>query len=146
MADHDEHPMRSVPPDLLERARTRWNQVLSRYDVAAAYLYGSACRAQRARDLDVGLVLRSQRALRLSERAVLTRELEDALGTDLPVDLRELTADDVAFTFAVLRGGVRVFEADREARIEFEARVLSDYQDLAASIQRVSGMLRTAPT
>jgi predicted nucleotidyltransferase len=83
--------------------------------LVAAYLFGSALGACRPdSDIDLGVILR----IAAGPRSV--DELELGLGSIAghPFHVTALTADS-AFAFHVVRGGLLVFSADDDARLQF---------------------------
>jgi predicted nucleotidyltransferase len=97
--------------------------------VLAAYLYGSAARGEPAADLDVAVLFRGVGAdARELERLATQLQVEGAPdGPDL--DVRPLAQTSPRFRANVLRDGYLLYEADRKARLEFEARALSEWLD-----------------
>jgi hypothetical protein len=81
--------------------------------------------------------------LALGERAALCRRLEEASPVGLPVDLREVDAEDIVFSFDVLDAGARLFDGNRAARIAFETTVLSGFQEFAPVVESARrGLIR----
>jgi len=100
-------------------------------DVVAAYLFGSLAqgRATPRSDIDIAILLAStsperelQRRLRLMGelRAFADREVEVVILNSAPPLLRH----------QVLRYGRRLYERDRQARVEFEVWAGKVYADL----------------
>ncbi len=96
--------------------------------VVAAYLFGSAARGEAARDVDVGVVTRCPVPSRTLER--WASELQARGAPHGPeIDLRPLASTPPRFRVTVLREGRLLYEGDRRARLEFEARSTSEWAD-----------------
>jgi predicted nucleotidyltransferase len=113
----------------LERLRRRVCLALATRGWAeAAWLFGSAARGARARDLDLGLLV---------ERIPTTLELEDLraeIAADLgwaaeKLDLRVVNRADPVFLGNFLRDGKLLYERDPEARIRFEVWATKQWCD-----------------
>lgn len=101
-------------------------------DVAFAYLFGSAVQGRGYRDIDIAVYLipcpaspyeRFKLAMRIAGL------LERCLEPRCEVDVRVLNEAPVLFQYEVLRTGRLLSERDREARIGYEAQLLSSYLD-----------------
>ncbi len=114
----------------LERLRAAAQIVMAgRPDVVAAWLHGSAGRAEPAGDLDVA-VLFDRSPTTWSELSELSAGLAAAAGP-LPVDLdlRPLNDTGPRFEHAVLRDGVLLFERTRADRIAYQVAATSRWLD-----------------
>jgi predicted nucleotidyltransferase len=112
--------------------------VLPRFPwVKAAYLYGSAARGDRpARDVDIGLW--ADPIPRWGEEARVASELQQACPViEVDWDVRCLNGGDPVFLRRVLCEGQRIFEADQEARIWFEAHAISQWLDFQPVWERL---------
>jgi predicted nucleotidyltransferase len=102
-------------------------------DIAAAYLFGSLSqgRATPHSDIDIAILLKrvpkqlegaTDRQLRLMDdfRRFADREVDVVILNIAPPVLKD----------QVLRYGRRLYERDRQARIEFEVRAGQEYADL----------------
>ncbi|MBI4704512.1 MAG: nucleotidyltransferase domain-containing protein [Deltaproteobacteria bacterium] len=120
------------------RLRDAARRVLGRCDwVQAAYLYGSAARGRPARDIDVGLLagrLPVEWGAELAVGALLAAE--SGLGREL-FDVRVINWADPVFLNGMLREGGLLYEADREARIRFEALAMAQWLDFRPAWERV---------
>ena len=101
-------------------------------DIAAAYLYGSAVRAQRTplSDVDVALVAGSE--LRDEARGDLLRAALVALARrrrGVTFDVRFLDELPAAIAGRVVGEGVLVFERDAARRVQAEVRARMLYHD-----------------
>jgi uncharacterized protein len=99
-----------------------------RPELAAAYLFGSAARgrAREDSDLDVGLVLRERRASRQAFEVMaadLAVDISCATGVER-VDIVDLAAQGPIFALEALCHGVRLYEGDRNRRIDFESETM----------------------
>ena len=101
-------------------------------DIAAAYLFGSLAQGQATSrsDIDVAVLLKqvpkqlggtTDRQLRLMDafRGFADREVDVVILNTAPPVLKD----------QVLRYGRRLYERDRQARIEFEVRAGQEYAD-----------------
>ena len=105
-------------------------------NVVAAYLYGSAARGELARDLDVGVVTRTDVAYTTLER--WASELQARGAPHGPeINLRPLGRAAPRFRVTVLREGRLLYEGDPRARLAFEARAASDWADFGPVWRRV---------
>jgi len=100
-------------------------------DVVAAYLFGShaADRARPSSDVDIAVVLRrADKQMRFERRLQLMTALSDTCGCDADV----IVLDDASpiLQHQVLKHGQRIYERDRQARVEFEVRAGKVYADL----------------
>lgn len=104
------------------------------HKISAAYLYGSYAtgKADRESDLDIavlaspGLSNGERYALRLAISARLRR----ALGERAPeLDLTILQDIPILLQYNVIRRGIRIYEGNREERIEYELGVEREYDD-----------------
>lgn len=106
-------------------------------DIVAAYLYGSAARGEPAADLDVALLVPGSRfgSKRLEALAARLQAEGAPEGPDL--DVRLLAGTSPRFRANVLRDGRLLYEADRKARLAFEARALSEWLDFKPTWERM---------
>lgn len=112
--------------------------------IDAAYLYGSAARSDRpARDVDIGLV-GDPSAVSWDAPARLASSLAAESGiSEIPFDVRLLVGASPVLLANVLREGERIYDANPEARIAFEARAMSEWLDWKPAYERVrSAVLR----
>jgi uncharacterized protein len=97
-----------------------------------AYLYGSFLSRDDFRDIDIGL-LASEQVLRDGSLAFASR-VADTLGKALEFqyecDVRVINFEPVWFQYEVISTGRAVVVRDENERIDFETRVLLEYQDL----------------
>jgi predicted nucleotidyltransferase len=102
--------------------------------VKAAYLYGSlAVPGGAGRDLDIGLVPRDMDATQ-----GIAADLAGITGIDSSsFDVRILNDATPPLLHEVLTKGRRVYEADRDARVEFEARAMSIWLDFKPVWERI---------
>lgn len=109
----------------------------SRGDVVAVYLYGSAGRGEPAGDLDIAVLFRSEPPPR-RELERLAAELQRAGAPNGPeIDLRCLNRAAPRFAVNVLRDGRRLVDRDSPARIEAEARFMSEWLDFRPVWERM---------
>lgn len=95
--------------------------------MAAAYLFGSVARGSAGpeSDVDIGIVYSDSRARAQHPRvaAELSVEIGKALACDL-IDLVDLEAQGSIFCHQVLCEGRRLYESERDRRIDFESGVI----------------------
>lgn len=99
--------------------------------IAAAWVFGSVARgdARPDSDLDVAVLLRGEETPGdVQALYALSGELE-RFSPSGRVDVVVLGAQGSVFRHRVLREGVLVHDADREARFAFEERTFRDYLD-----------------
>ncbi|MBC8073026.1 MAG: nucleotidyltransferase domain-containing protein [Deltaproteobacteria bacterium] len=97
--------------------------VLSRYpEVSAGWLFGSVARgtAGPGSDLDVGVIYPRGRDAHARVAPQLAMELARATGFER-VDVVDLAAQGPIFAHRVLCDGRRVYEGDRDRRVDFES-------------------------
>lgn len=100
--------------------------------IVVAYLFGSVVREQVFRDIDIAVLCRRGY---LGTPGALLQPLrwgtlaEQCLQPRKDLDLRVLNEAPVTFQHEVISTGVIIFERDRDARVLFEAWVLSAYLD-----------------
>lgn len=116
-----------IPPRLeLDAIADKLEALLGSYpQVAAAYVFGSVARGKpRAdSDLDVGVVFREPN-MRDRNRFLLLGELGgrlEGLGGFASVDVVDLERQGPIFCHRALAEGRRIYEADRERRVDFES-------------------------
>lgn len=136
--DHDE-PIRWIVLGEAERSRLAKaaEQIFSQFEwVRVAYWYGSSVGARPARDIDIGLVAQPlQRAF--GELETLADALAHASGLSPELlDLRIVNQADPVFLGAMLSGGVRLYEADRDERCRFEAQAVACWLDFRPAWER----------
>lgn len=109
-------------------------RVMADYEpIAAAYLFGSFARgdAGPTSDLDVGIVLRNRGEDALAHHRMLA-DIASRLERLVPsgeADVVVLESQGPVFQHRVLREGRRVYESDRERRIDFESDAHVRYFD-----------------
>ena len=119
---------------ILERLKDILPQVLAKYPVEAAYVYGSIARGTVTpfSDVDIALLMSSylppyeQLALELS----IQGEIEAAGGVS-PVDVRSINQSPLLVKGRIIQQGVLIYERDRVCRIDFEVLTRKQYFDFA---------------
>lgn len=96
------------------------------------YLYGSFLTRDDFRDIDIGLLVDEQSAGEdsLTYASRVSDSLGTALGFRYECDVRVINQEPVWFRFEVIRTGRAIYVRDEDDRIDFETRVLVEYQDL----------------
>jgi len=129
---HDDDQRRyTESPQLDEAGLTTF--LATQEDIVAAYLFGSLAqgRATPRSDIDIAVLLK--RAAR-PEASDLDRQLqlmdEFCRYADREVDVVILNTAPPLLRHQVLRYGRRIFERDRQARVDFEVRVGREYEDV----------------
>jgi len=127
--------------EVLRTVRT----VLAGFDeIDVGYVFGSFCKGDFG-DVDVGVLLSGKRtpyqAMRFAR--VVERDLERGFDHRFEADVSILNTAPISFQYEVIRSGRPVFSRDREKRIEYEASVLSLYQDYADTLDWFDRVLLT---
>ncbi|HEY3356391.1 MAG TPA: nucleotidyltransferase domain-containing protein [Polyangia bacterium] len=128
---------RSLTREELERVRRAAAAVFAAgEDVLAAYLFGSAARAEPAADVDVAVLFRDAPDPRRLD--ALAAELQrDAAPAGLDIDLRPLNGASPRFRANVVREGQVLFERDRLLRLEREAQWITMWLDFKPTWERM---------
>ena len=111
-----------TPTETLLQKACQW--LLQRYPrMIALYVFGSASSGQRGAASDIDLAILNSEPI---EPAQLYRDAR-ALEATLDVDLVDLLAASTVLKKEVIAGGRLLYSSDRDATLDFEARVLSEY-------------------
>lgn len=125
---------------LVAQVREVVPDVLRRYPVVAAYVYGSAARGTMlaTSDLDLALVLEDTLPPydRLKLELAIQADVEDALGF-MPVDVRAINEAPLMVRGAGVQTGLRVYESDHDRRVTFEVATRMRYFDYAPGARRL---------
>ena len=127
--------IRWIVLDEPQRARLREalaDALAGRPAVLAAWHYGSSAQGSHpARDVDIGLLARHEERLAVHKEAPsVAAELAGALGWDAAVlDVRAINDGSPVFLHRMFRSAELLYEADRPARIRFEASAHSRWLD-----------------
>jgi len=100
-----------------------------RAGLLAVYAHGSRARGRARADSDLDLAVLLAARSGLLEEESLCLELESRVTTPHRLDVRIFNDAPPAFQFRVIRDHGLLWEADRTARVRFEARVFQEYQD-----------------
>lgn len=100
-------------------------------DVRWAYVFGSAVRGGRYRDVDVAVMPTTQ--VTLAGMGAWIARLEEAVGCK--VDLVDLTAAELPFVGPMLRERTLVVDRDPAARHAWEAAITSRWLDFEPSFR-----------
>jgi uncharacterized protein len=130
MKDDFGQPTYTHPPELDESGLIAFLRTQS--DIAAAYLFGSLAqgKATSRSDIDIAVLLQQ-----LPEQLGGTMDRQLKLMDDFrcfadrEVDVVILNAAPPVLKDQVLRHGRRLFERDRQTRVEFEVRAGQEYAD-----------------
>lgn len=108
-------------------------------DILVAYLFGSFARGKAGplSDLDVAILLagRLSREGRLQRRLDIGWEISHLLRVDA-VDVVVLNDAPLPLAYRVLRDGVVLFCQDEDARIRYQADIISRYLDFKPLLER----------
>lgn len=101
-------------------------------EIDLAYVFGSFLERDDFHDIDVAIHLAEEHApyqrFKLSQR--IARALEQGVNPRVDFDVRILNNAPAFFQYEVISKGIVVLERDREARVDFEAHLISEYLDL----------------
>ena len=102
-----------------------------RPEILFAYAHGSFLGEGRFRDLDVAIYIRREFLPKKSAlyETELAGELQKALKSLFPLDIRILNTARLSFQFKAIRGRLLI-DRDPEARIAFITKTLSLYLDI----------------
>ena len=108
-------------------------ELLSRYPIIAAYLYGSVARGQATplSDLDIALVVYEDKLPR-TKRLKFELEVEERVVEQCGLrraELRVINDAPIIIRGEIVTDGILLYCQDDEARIEFETRTRSAYFD-----------------
>lgn len=130
--------------EIIAKLRTHLKEVLQKYPVEAAYLYGSVARGQPlpTSDVDIALLL-SDCPLpyqRLELELKVQADLEDAC--DLPkVDVRTLNDAPLAVQGDIVQNGILFYTANKDRRVAFEVLTRKKYFDYQPKLERLQQAL-----
>ncbi|MBI5191593.1 MAG: nucleotidyltransferase domain-containing protein [Nitrospirae bacterium] len=102
--------------------------------IAAAYLFGSHAKgtAGPMSDVDIALLLNDGAPSGIDlihEEDYLSYRIQKALGVSAEVDVIDLNGKKLVFQHNVLRTGRLIYEVDRDTRVRFTARTISEFCD-----------------
>lgn len=102
--------------------------------IAAAYLFGSHAKgtAGPMSDVDIALLLNDDapRGIELiHEEGRIADRIQRILGLKAEVDVIALNGKNLVFQHNVLRTGKLIYESDKDIRVRFTARVISEFCD-----------------
>jgi predicted nucleotidyltransferase len=97
-----------------------------------AYLYGSFLSLDDFRDIDIALLIDDGPGEEHSVEfaAHVGNILEEALGFCHECDVRVLNDEPVWFKYEIISTGMPIYIRNEDDRIDFETRVLVEYQDI----------------
>ncbi len=130
--------------DTLKKRGTSWKErekilgtffAKRRKKVTIAYLFGSRVRGKTGllSDADIAVCFRDEKMA--VERHALASRLKQLLGVE-DVDLIVLNRSPVELRYRIIRDGKLIFCDSMTAKVEFEARVLSQYGDYLPVLER----------
>lgn len=96
--------------------------------VLAVYLYGSRIEGyhQKASDLDMAAVADDTQGINYGDLIFRVNQIIKDVETDLRIITRQTSP---AFAFQVIKTGQCIYQKSDKEKVQFEARVLSDYYD-----------------
>ena len=121
------------PPVDKNKTLDQIGSILAGFDeIDLAYVFGSFLERDDFHDIDVASHLAEEHApyqrFKLSQR--IARALEQGVNPRVDFDVRVLNSAPAYFQYEVISRGMVVLERDREARVDFEAHLISEYLDL----------------
>jgi predicted nucleotidyltransferase len=131
MLSEDNTRRYTEPPQLDEAGLVAF--LATQEDIVAAYLFGSLAqgRATPRSDLDIAVLLRRIPDPQSDDLFPQFRLMDELRRfADREVDVVILNTAPPVLKDQVLRHGRRIFERDRQARVEFEVRTGQEYADL----------------
>lgn len=100
-------------------------------EIELAYIYGSFLEGDEFHDIDIALLVSSEksnvRELRFALR--MGTAIEKAIKPRFEVDVRILNSSPIGFQYQVIKKGKLIFCRSEVTRINYEADVLSEYLD-----------------
>lgn len=113
------------------------SNILMRYPVVSAYLYGSYAKGviRPESDIDIAIYLKPGTKLSLNDELTLGSEIEKLCGFK-PVDLRVINDMPLTIQGEILAKGILLYSADDKERVAFETRTLALYFDYLPHIER----------
>jgi predicted nucleotidyltransferase len=115
------------------KLRSFFAEARSQFPVALAYLFGSQATGRAGAQSDYDLAVLFDCKVTSDDRYLLTHQLTELLDRD--VDLVDLARAPVELVYNVIATGQILYEKDRTARVEFEARALGLYFDQLPILQ-----------
>ena len=102
-----------------------------REEILFAYAHGSFVTDAFFRDLDIAVFLRAEEAsgVRYTYELGLESEIEKALASGFPVDVRVLNFVPISFQYRAICGRL-LLDRDPQARVAFFSKVVSRYLDI----------------
>ena len=115
----------------LEHKRDAVKQLLSKYPVVLAYLYGSEARGEATTlsDIDIALVVKDGLAPEARLQMELALEVEFASIDPGDYDVRIINDAPLAVKGEVVQTGTLLFAQTDEVRVDFEASTRDAYFD-----------------
>ncbi|MFA7694045.1 MAG: nucleotidyltransferase domain-containing protein [Methanoregula sp.] len=100
--------------------------------IRVGYIYGSFLSRNDFRDIDIALLVDEHTSGDdpLTYASRVADVLGAALGFSHECDARVINHEPVWFQYEVIRSGRAVYVRDENGRLDFETRVLIEYQDL----------------
>ena len=98
-------------------------------EILAAYIFGSFVTGGSFSDLDLGILMSTERPDPVLFEIELETELEKMTGC--PVDVRILNGAPPSFCQQVIRNGEVILDLDPDSRADFEGRILKKYFDFS---------------
>jgi uncharacterized protein len=105
--------------------------LLGKYQVIAAYLFGSRADGTASEDSDYDFAILTDTGYPQDDGIYLTTELKEEMQALLEkeVDLVLLNKASTEFRFLVIKHGRLIFSANEDKRTDFEDIVIRDYLD-----------------
>ena len=106
-------------------------QLLGKYQVIAAYLFGSRADGTASEDSDYDFAILTDTSYPQDDGINLTMGLKEEMQALLEkeVDLVLLNKASIEFRFLVIKYGRLIFSANEDKRTDFEDIVIRDYLD-----------------
>ena len=120
----------TIPQEEKERLIEIIKDLLAREEkILLAFLYGSFLEDGPFRDIDVGIVVEEEPPHPALYEFQLENEMEKALGTEIPLDLRIINHAPVTFLYHVIKGRLLVCR-DSDFFAHYVTLIARKYLDL----------------
>ncbi len=103
-------------------------------NVLFAYIYGSVLTRRDARDIDIAVYMNGKSDYWTAAQKIAVR-IEKNTGYCRKIDIHPLNFSAPSFAFEVMKNGRVMFERRKDDRVNWEAHMLSMYQDMRPMLE-----------